>query len=113
MDKGLIIKAISGEYVVSIKDKEYTCKPIGLMRYKSITPRVGDICEIENVDGAWVIKSIEKRKNELLRPIISNVDKVIIVYDQLHEDSYFFIAAGACTFAPDVTMNAIFEACGL
>lgn len=79
MDKGLIIKAISGEYVVSIKDKEYTCKPIGLMRYKSITPRVGDICEIENVDGAWVIKSIEKRKNELLRPIISNVDKVIIV----------------------------------
>ena len=42
-----------------------------------------------------------------------DVDKVIIVYDQLHEDSYFFVAAGACTFAPDVTMNAIFEACGL
>ena len=79
MLKGLIIKAISGEYVVLVEDKEYTCKPVGLMRYKNVSPRVGDICKIESIDGAWVIKSIEKRKNELLRPIVSNVDKVIIV----------------------------------
>ena len=79
MLKGLIIKAISGEYVVLVDNKEYTCKPLGLFRYKGLTPRVGDICEIENVDGAFVIKAIDKRKNELLRPTVSNVDKVIIV----------------------------------
>ena len=79
MAKGLIIKAISGEYVVLTGDQELVCKPLGLMRYKNITPRVGDICEVENVDGANVIKSIQKRKNELLRPVVANVDKVIIV----------------------------------
>ena len=80
MDKlGLIIKSISGEYVVEVDGTEYTCKPIGLFRYKKITPRVGDKCIIDYVDGAWVIKDIKKRKNELVRPVVANIDKVIIV----------------------------------
>ena len=80
MDKlGLIIKSISGEYVVEVDGAEYTCKPIGLFRYKKITPRVGDKCIIGYVDGAWVIKDIKKRKNELVRPVVANIDKVIIV----------------------------------
>lgn len=80
MDKsGLIIKSISGEYVVLVGNDTYTCKPIGLFRYKGISPRVGDKCTIEIVDGAWVIKEIKKRKNELVRPVVANVDKVIIV----------------------------------
>ncbi|MBO7536230.1 MAG: GTPase RsgA, partial [Bacilli bacterium] len=80
MDRlGLIIKSISGEYVVEVDGAEYTCKPIGLFRYKKITPRVGDKCIIDYVDGAWVIKDIKKRKNELVRPVVANIDKVIIV----------------------------------
>lgn len=76
---GLIIKAISGDYVVLVDGCEYLCKPIGLMRYKNISPRVGDYCVIDNEDGINIIKEIKKRKNELLRPIVANVDKVIIV----------------------------------
>lgn len=80
MDKsGLIIKSISGEYVVESDGAEYICKPVGLFRYKKITPRVGDKCIIDYVDGAWVIKEIKKRKNELVRPVVANIDKVIIV----------------------------------
>lgn len=80
MDRtGLIIKSISGEYVVLVDSQEYVCKPIGLMRYKNIIPRVGDYCIIDDNDGKAVIKEIKKRKNELLRPIVANVDKVIIV----------------------------------
>ena len=79
MDKsGLIIKSISGEYVVLVGSEELICKPIGLFRYKKITPRVGDKCIIDFVDGAWVIKEIKKRKNELVRPVVANIDKVII-----------------------------------
>lgn len=87
MDKlGLIIKSISGEYVVEVDGTEYTCKPIGLFRYKKITPRVGDKCIIDYVDGAWVIKDIKKRKNELVRPVVANIDKVIIVTSLIEPD---------------------------
>ena len=80
MDKsGLIIKSISGEYVVLVGSEELICKPIGLFRYKGISPRVGDKCIIDFVDGAWVIKEIKQRKNELIRPVVANIDKVIIV----------------------------------
>lgn len=73
--QGLIVKAISGEYTV-LKNNEYTvCKPIGLFRHRNIVPKVGDIVEIEN---NTIIK-IEKRKNELVRPFVSNVDKIFIV----------------------------------
>lgn len=86
MNKGLIIKSISGEYVVLVDGKEYTCKPAGIMRHKGISPRVGDICEIRLIDGAYVIKEIDKRKNELLRPVVANVDKVIIVTSLVEPD---------------------------
>lgn len=80
MDKsGLIIKSISGEYVVLVGSEELICKPIGLFRYKGISPRVGDKCIIDFVDGAWVIKEIKQRTNELIRPVVANIDKVIIV----------------------------------
>ena len=49
------------------------------MRHKGINPRVGDKCIISYVDGAYVINEIKKRKNELIRPYVANVDKVIIV----------------------------------
>ena len=87
MDKsGLIIKSISGEYVVLVGSEELICKPIGLFRYKKITPRVGDKCIIDFVDGAWVIKEIKKRKNELVRPVVANIDKVIIVTSLVEPD---------------------------
>ena len=50
-------------------------------------------------------------------PVVSlgyvDIDKVVVVPDTLHEDSYFFVVNGCCTFASDVTMKALTEACGL
>ena len=44
---------------------------------------------------------------------LTDIDYVLIVPDTLHEDSYFFVVNGCCTFASDVTMKALTEACGL
>lgn len=77
MEKGLIIKSISGEYSIIKKNQEIlVCKPRGVFRYKNLVPKVGDIVELENN----TIVAILPRKNELERPFIANVDKLFLVF---------------------------------
>lgn len=79
---GLITKSISGEYSVKVNDEVFICKPLGVFRHKKITPKVGDIVIIENN----TITEIKPRKNELVRPFVSNVDKVFIVTSLVEPD---------------------------
>ena len=67
--QGLIIKIISGDYVVKVDEGLITCKPLGVFRHKKITPKVGDIVTIKDN----TIVEIHKRKNELIRPVVANV----------------------------------------
>lgn len=80
--RGLIVKIISGDYFVKIGDEIIKCKPLGIFRHNKITPKVGDNVIIENN----TIISLEKRKNELIRPIVANVDKVFIVTSLVEPD---------------------------
>ena len=73
--KGLIIKSISGTYTVKLEDKTIVCKPLGIFRHQQITPKVGDIVEVEDN----IIISIDERKNDLIRPFVANIDKVFII----------------------------------
>lgn len=75
--EGRIIKNISNDYVVKIDNELYTCKPRGKFRISNLTPLVGDIVEIDN-NNNYII-DIKKRKNSLIRPSVSNIDKAIIV----------------------------------
>ena len=75
--EGRIIKNISNDYVVKVDNKLYTCKPRGKFRISNLTPLVGDIVEIDNNNN--YIVDIKKRKNSLIRPSVSNIDKAIIV----------------------------------
>lgn len=78
--KGKIIKALSGFYYVLVDDKILECRARGNFRNNNTTPLVGDIVivKVEN-DSLGYILEVEKRKNELLRPRISNIDYNIIV----------------------------------
>ena len=80
--QGLIIKIISGDYFVKINDEDIKCKPLGVFRHKKITPKVGDIVEVED---NTIIK-IQDRKNELIRPVVANIDKVFIVTSLVEPD---------------------------
>ena len=75
--KGIIVKNISNDYTVKCNDKEYICKPRGKFRLDNLTPLVGDVVTIDEVNN--YILDIDKRKNELIRPSVSNVDCAIIV----------------------------------
>lgn len=75
--EGLIIKNISDLYVVKSQNKYYNCKAKGIFRNKHIIPVVGDRVLFDN--EKLVITEILERKNELIRPMVSNVDQAFIV----------------------------------
>ena len=75
--QGRIIKVISNDYTVKCNNEEYICKALGKFRYLKITPLAGDIVEIN--PELKTITNILPRKNELLRPPVSNIDKAIII----------------------------------
>ena len=75
--KGIIVKNISNDYVVSCDDKEYLCKARGKFRKDKIIPLVGDIVSFD--DKTNYILDIDKRRNYLIRPSVSNIDYAMVV----------------------------------
>ena len=75
IQKSRIIKQISNDYTVKLDNEIRVCKARGKFRNLGITPLVGDFVEVEDN----YILSILPRKNELIRPSISNVDQAVIV----------------------------------
>ena len=78
MSRGIIVKLVSGAYTVKCGEKRYVCKPRGVFRHKNISPQVGDYCEIDTNSNSII--DILPRKNSLIRPVCSNVDKVFLVF---------------------------------
>lgn len=75
-----IVKSHRGIYYVEKEGQVYLCKARGLFRNKKVKPVVGDEVDISiNNDGTAYIKEIYERRNQLLRPPISNVDQVIVI----------------------------------
>jgi ribosome biogenesis GTPase len=78
--KGLIVKGIAGFYYVKADDTVFQCKARGIFKKDGIVPMIGDIVTIEvRKDGDAVIHTIEERKNEFIRPPVSNVDCFLVV----------------------------------
>lgn len=82
--RGLVIKSISGEYTVSTGDALYICKPRGVFRYNESTVKVGDHVLFDSQE--LIIKEVEKRKNDLKRPVIANIDKAFLVFSYAEPD---------------------------
>ncbi|MEG1780853.1 MAG: ribosome small subunit-dependent GTPase A [Clostridium sp.] len=81
---GKILKGIAGFYYVHDgHSKIYECKAKGIFRNRKIKPLVGDdvaftILDEENRTGN--IDEILKRKNQLIRPAVSNIDQAVLVF---------------------------------
>ena len=74
---GKIIKLISNDYSVLFENQVCVCKSRGNFRYQGFKPLVGDNVEF-NPDNK-IIMNILKRKNELVRPPVANIDQALIV----------------------------------
>jgi ribosome biogenesis GTPase / thiamine phosphate phosphatase len=75
--EGIIIKIISDNYTVKINNNEYVYKARGKFRNEKIILIVGDKV-IVDLDKKIIVEVL-KRKNQLIRPLVSNVDQVLIV----------------------------------
>ena len=75
--EGKIIKIISNDYTVLSNNSNYVCKSRGKFRNVNITPLVGDEVVFDELNN--YILEVKKRKNELLRPPVSNIDNALII----------------------------------
>lgn len=99
---GIILKGIGGFYYINTPDGIYECKARGVFRKKGITPAVGDnvtisVVDEENKKGS--LDEIKERKNCLLRPVVSNVDNLIIVAAAASPDFDFFFVDKMCALS--------------
>lgn len=74
--EGIIIKNQSNDYTVRTTNGIFVCKPRGKFRKDGITPLVGDIVTIDDINK--YLLEIKPRKNSLIRPSIANIDIAII-----------------------------------
>ena len=75
-----IVKSLAGFYNVASDGVIYQTRARGNFRKKGMKPVVGDFVDFstqENSEG--YILEIKERKNQLIRPSISNIDQAVIV----------------------------------
>ena len=91
--QGKIVKGISGFYYVHIVETGiYECKAKGAFRNQKIKPLVGDNVEIAVIDEEnrkGNVESILSRKNELIRPAVSNIDMALVIFAAAKPDPNF------------------------
>ncbi|MDN7144381.1 ribosome small subunit-dependent GTPase A [Liquorilactobacillus mali] len=80
MLRGQIRQSLSGYYDVDMEGITYRTRARGNFRKKGEAPLVGDWVEFkaENQNEGYILR-IEKRKNELIRPPVANIDYAIVV----------------------------------
>lgn len=80
---GVIVKGIGGFYYINTENGVYETRARGKFRKLGITPLVGDrvnISIIDEVNKKGSLDEILPRDSELLRPRVTNVDQVVIVF---------------------------------
>ena len=77
MNKGIIIKINKNLYTVSSDTEVFDCRESGKLLYKNIKPTVGDYVLFDK--KTLRINELLPRKNSLIRPLISNIDKLFII----------------------------------
>jgi len=75
--EGKITRIISNLYTVTSNGNTYDCHARGKFRNNKLTPLVGDIVEFDPNNN--YILEIRPRKNNLDRPMISNIDSALII----------------------------------
>lgn len=109
MKTGVIVKGIGGFYYVNIEDTIYECRARGKFRKENITPLVGDRVDIEINEESkqGYVLNIHKRKNEMIRPAIANIDQVVMVFAAKRPDINMTLLQRFLIYAEYVGLNIV------
>lgn len=75
--QGQIVKVISDQFFVDLENEVIVCKQRGKLKNLKTLPLVGDFVLIDKEKK--VILEILPRKNEIIRPNVSNIDQALVV----------------------------------
>ena len=90
--KGLIIKKIADLFTVYYNGKEVDASARGNLKKNNSLILVGDFVDFEKIAGDdYVINSVYPRKNQLIRPPVSNLDNLVIVITKTPEPDLFLV----------------------
>lgn len=85
---GKIVKGIGGFYYIYVeKEGLYECRARGIFRNKKMKPNVGDQVDLDVIsetEKTGNIVTIHKRANQLIRPMVANVDQALVIF-AIHE----------------------------
>lgn len=76
MAEGIIVKALSGQYVVEGVDGRCTCRGRGRLRHEGVSPMVGDW--VQYAPDRAAIDAVLPRRNSFVRPAVANVDLLVV-----------------------------------
>ncbi|NLD86989.1 MAG: ribosome small subunit-dependent GTPase A [Clostridiales bacterium] len=128
--RGLIIKGIGGLYTVRTADGDIVCKARGKFRISDIKPMVGDNVAIKiQPDDSGVTWEIETRKNDLVRPALANLDRLIVIASEAppitdkflidkvtaiagHKGIEIIVCINKCDLAPGEELERIYKSAG-
>jgi ribosome biogenesis GTPase len=80
MDKGVIVKALSGFYYVETGAGLLECRARGKIRLEGLSPLVGDEVIVEPLEnGKGSLREVLPRRNSFVRPAVANIDCMVIL----------------------------------
>ena len=92
MLKGKVIKAVGGIFYLSHKGQVFPSAVRKKIRYNNVDLLVGDNVFFKFDEyGKVVIESAEKRKNQLSRPPIANIDVAVIVISCIPKPDFYLV----------------------
>ena len=108
--QGIIVENISDLYKVKIDEEIYTTKARGTFKKDSISPVVGDVVELEEVEETKkeaVICEILPRKNYIKRPKVSNITQLIFVLSSRHPKPDLLMLDKQLAFAEYLNIKSV------
>ena len=108
IQKGRIIKNYNGYYYVETADKTlFTCKVKGKLKQERFSLVTGDFVEMETSGTEGMITQVLPRTNFLQRPLMANVDLVVIAFAYADPDLSFLMLDKLLALAESAGIQAI------
>ena len=108
MPEGKIIKALSGFYFVRSDDAVLRCRARGKFRMDGVSPMVGDNVVFDRTDEEnGFITALLPRKNYFIRPMVANVDQLVILTANVNPVTDPFLADRVAVIAEHVGCGVI------
>lgn len=91
MIKGFVVKNTGKSFNVLVNNEVVNCYARGKVQQQMSKVLAGDQVLLDKIGDGYVITEILKRKNQLIRPYISNLDQLVIIMASVPTPDYLLV----------------------